>query len=218
MYITRVLSIAILLLFCSAQAMTWRATCKDGSKVFLSECKDNLDTEKAVFKAAFGHAYQGTEIEQIISEKHGSLEHFLDIDFARMQRAFEAHKPNIFFVRAKNEQDEVVGLVSYEKQCDPQTKKDFVYIRKLAVSPNHQAKGIGGLLMYSFLYVCPEVRIVKLMTGRLNLHALMVYHALGLKESEYVHEGVDPQVVVGLEQALDDDFVVAKLRQYECVD
>lgn len=195
--IRRLIFLAILIF--SPLRADWVVTCSDDSIVTLSICKDNLDREKQVFHRSFKKEYGGTEIEDMVIKKHGSLSNFLDAAFVDEEEDFKNEKENSLFVVAKNLDGEVVGFVAFDKHGTR------AYERQLAVDPNYQRKGIGTFLSFVFLMVWPDCSFSDLVSRMLNFGGIKFYQRIGFRFSDYVHEGLDPSVYVGLERVFSED-------------
>lgn len=206
----------LILIFTSLQA-SWNATIKGGLPVSLSICDHDLSQEKVVFKTSFRTAYQGTEIENMVQKKHGSLDHFLDVAFEDDETDFLAKKSATLFISAKNQNGEVIGFVSFDKHQASDSDLANVYVRSLAILPQYQHKNLGAILMYSFLNIWPDYHCVKLVTRRLNASAVGFYTKMGFKDYGYVHEGFDPSVYVGFTRLFDDAFARTMLGLYTYV-
>jgi ribosomal protein S18 acetylase RimI-like enzyme len=211
-HLFRLLLLLCVFIFCSLNA-SWRIVVKGGLPVILSVCEGDLTKEKAVIKASFTAAYQGTEIARIVQEKHGNLARFLDVAFEAEEIDFFSKKSDTFFVSAKKDDGEVIGFVAFDKNSDIEGESFYVYVRQLAVHSKYQHNNLGLFLIFSFLNIWPDCRFVKLLTRRLNSIAVGFYKRLGFRECEYVREGYDPGVYVGLEYAF-DSTVAGTI--YEC--
>jgi len=189
----------------------WKVACKDGSDVTLSVCKGNLDNERKIFNKAFTHAYQGTEIEQMILKKYDSLARFLTAAFEDEQNDFDSCKPETLFISAKNQRGDVIGFAAFDKNTD------YVYVRQLAIDPDFQMLGLGKLLTFSFLNMWKDCGWVKLLTRRLNYIAVGFYTRLGFTESAFTHGSYDPAVYIGMDCHMDSGITESLLKKYTLI-
>jgi GNAT superfamily N-acetyltransferase len=205
-----VLAIALLASNLNA-ACKWDVLLKDGSHATLSICQDNLDAEKAVFNKAFTDAYSGTPIEPMILKKHPTLNAFLAAAFEDEEADFKAQKRDALFVNAKDANGNVLGCVAFDKK-----ENNTVYVRQLAVAPEFKGKGLGSLLMYTFLKVWPETYHVGLLTRKLNNMARAFYIALGYTEcsATEICTKLDPTVYTGYQRSLSRDFIRQTIKNY----
>lgn len=196
------------LCMCSLMSADWQVTLKDGSRIILSFCKNNLDREREVFNRSFTTAYKNTEIETAILEKYKTLQDFLDAIFEDEDKDFKNNKPGTLFIKAQNEQGKIIGYVAFDKNAD------HVYVRPLAVDPEFQHSGIGYWLMWSFLNIWQDCTRIKLDTRKLNFRAIAFYKKLGFDVST-THGLYNPEVYVQMERSLDKEFITSMVKKYE---
>jgi len=102
--------------------------------------------------------------------------------------AQQAADQNIFFAMAKNEQGELIGLITIRK-----TDENTMFISRLYIHPEHQRKGIGTQLMQTALNYFPKLKLLKLECEKQNNKACSFYLKHGfkiIKEKEESIEGI----------------------------
>ena len=107
--------------------------------------------------------------------------------------AAEIENERVFFSVAKNEQGEVIGLVTAGRPSD-----EVVYIARLYVLPGHQRQGIGGKLLDACTAAFPGVRTLRLEVEAQNEKGLSFYRKQGFIEisrKEEELEGISLMVV-----------------------
>ena len=107
--------------------------------------------------------------------------------------AAEIENERVFFSVAKNEQGEVIGLVTAGRPSE-----EVVYIARLYVLPGHQRQGIGGKLLNACTATFPEVRTLRLEVEAQNEKGLSFYRKQGFIEisrKEEELEGISLMVV-----------------------
>lgn len=113
--------------------------------------------------------------------------------------AAEIKNERVFFNVAKNEQGEIIGLLTAGRPSD-----EIVYIARLYVLPGHQRQGIGGKLLDACVAAFPEAEILRLEVEEQNEKGLLFYRKqrfrkISRKEEEL--EGIS-LMVVGMEKRL----------------
>lgn len=101
---------------------------------------------------------------------------------------------NLHLLTAKKESTPV-GYAVFDMSCYP----EFIYISELAVDPFFQRQGIAKRLVHSIRKQLPDMQKYVAITRRANFQACGFYKALGFKESNYMREGYDRTLFIGLE-------------------
>lgn len=107
--------------------------------------------------------------------------------------AAEIENERVFFNVAKNEQGEIVGLVTAGRPSE-----EIVYIARLYVLPGHQRQGIGARLMDACVAAFPGTETLRLEVEEQNERGLSFYRKQGFREisrKEEELEGVSLTVV-----------------------
>ncbi len=113
--------------------------------------------------------------------------------------AAEIKNERVFFNVAKNEQGEIIGLLTAGRRSDK-----VVYIARLYVLPGHQRQGIGGKLLDACVAAFPEAEILRLEVEEQNEKGLSFYRKQGFREisrKEEELEGIS-MMVVAMERIL----------------
>ena len=107
--------------------------------------------------------------------------------------AAEIENGRVLFEVAKNEQGEVIGLVTAGRPSE-----EVVYIARLYVLPGHQRQGIGARLMDACIAAFPGTETLRLEVEEQNEKGLSFYRKQGFREiarKEEELEGVSLTVV-----------------------
>ena len=107
--------------------------------------------------------------------------------------AAEIENERVFFNVVKNEQGEIVGLVTAGRPSE-----EVVYIARLYVLPGHQRQGIGARLMDACVAAFPGTKTLRLEVEEQNEKGLSFYRKQGFREisrKEEELEGVSLTVV-----------------------
>lgn len=113
--------------------------------------------------------------------------------------AAEIKNERVFFNVAKNEQGEIIGLLTANRPSD-----EIVYVARLYVLPGHQRQGIGGKLLDACVAAFPEAEILRLEVEEQNERGLSFYRKQGFREicrREEELEGIS-LMVVAMERTL----------------
>jgi len=183
-----------------------------------------LESERAIFVAAFTQAYKHLRLEQLFTPQqvkayagaivpedgykalsqealdalqvHTSicLEKFLHEVFDDEVIDVNDVKKEIYTVSASIN-GKVVGFAA----CNPTEVPGQIYLRQLAVSPEYWRMGIGKKLLYSFFRVLPNTKHLILAVRRLNTCARDFYSALNFSECDYMYEKLVAEKYVGLQ-------------------
>ena len=151
----------------------------------------DLAAERELFIKSFAQAYKDfTEQDLEIS---CTKDEFLENSFKDDREALK-NGEDVYVVSIK-EGDKVVGFASFDGINDV----GEVYIRLLAVDPDYWYQGIGKQLVFAINQKISGIKKYVLVTRRINEMARKFYFKLGFKESDYIHEGLDPKKYVGYE-------------------
>ncbi len=172
---------------------SWSIADKKGESVMYEWINGgDLIGEEEVFINAFSEAYRDL---------------YLDVDnkYELLKNAFEDERnelnndsKNIYCISAKKD-NKVVGYASFEEGDNPYE----VYIRQMAVDPSCWSRGIGRNIVFAILDKLPDTKKIVLITRSTNNIACTFYRTLGFKNSEYMHEGYDPNVYQGFEYSIE---------------
>ena len=91
--------------------------------------------------------------------------------------AAEIENPNVYWSVAKDEQNAILGLVTALRLVG-----QTVTIGRLYVSPTHQRRGIGAILMNACIAAFPGVHTLSLEVEAQNAKGLSFYRKQGFKE------------------------------------
>ena len=143
------------------------------------------------------------EIKQVLSESWiDTYGPFLPLEVIRKVTsvwhspetlAAEIENERVFFNIAKNEQGEIIGLLTAD-----QPSEEVVYIARLYVLPGHQRQGIGARLMDTCVAAFPGTETLRLEVEEQNEKGLSFYRKQGFREisrREEELEGVSLMVV-----------------------
>src|SRR3990167_4102225 len=203
------LSLVSILTLCTnytAQA-DWTIDCQ-GQNITLAPSTGTLAAERAIFITHFSTAYKNIPLEAL---KVQDLTEFLNIFFQREENDFVNHRPDTFYVSAKDGQGRVVGCAAFDRL------PDHIYIRFSAVDPSLWQSGLEEALVFSVLNKYPDCRCLKLVIRKVNQHGASACRKLGFKQSDYVHAGLSPELYVGYELAFDTPFVAQTQSRYHTV-
>jgi len=183
-----------------------------------------LERERGVFVTAFTEAYKKLRLEQLFTPQQAKayagvsvpetgyktltkasldqlqihtpvcLEKFLHEAFDDEVIDVNDAKKEIYMVSASIN-GKVVGFAA----CNPTEVPGQVYMRQLAVSPEHWRTGIGKMLMYSVFRVLPNTKHLILAVRRLNACARDFYAAMNFSECDYMYEKLVAEKYVGLQ-------------------
>lgn len=153
----------------------------------------DLRAEEAVFHDAFESSYRKLPaIMECILKKYPNLETFLIKAFEDEITDFANKKDGAYFLHAVID-GRIVAYMSFD------AKDQEAYIRALAVDPHCMGMGLGKELTQTIYSIRPDIRKIELVTRRANTPAINFYKRLGFVESNYVHEGLDPLLYIGME-------------------
>jgi len=155
---------------------------------------NNLEQEEEIFICSFLKAYENESEETLGVEP--SKKQWLEDTFKEERNDFKKKSGEVFIVSAKKN-SKVVGFASFNE-----TKNEGeIYIRQLAVDPDHWGEGIGKALVFSINdnEKIGNINKFVLVTRRCNIGAKDFYIRLGFTETKYCHEGLDPKKYVGYE-------------------
>ena len=143
------------------------------------------------------------EIKQVLSETWiDTYSSFLPVQVIKKVTALwhspetlaaEIKNERVFFNVARNEQGEIVGLLTAGRPSE-----DTVGIGRLYVLPGHQRQGIGARLLEACIAAFPEARRLRLEVEAQNKKGLAFYHKQGFSETsrkEEELEGISLMVV-----------------------
>ncbi len=111
----------------------------------------------------------------------------------------EIKNERVFFNVARNEQGEIVGLLTAGRPSE-----DTVVIGRLYVLPGHQRQGIGGKLLDACTAAFPGVRTLRLEVEAQNEKGMAFYRKLGFRENSRKVEELEEMslTVVEMEKKL----------------
>ncbi|MXY95033.1 MAG: GNAT family N-acetyltransferase [Caldilineaceae bacterium SB0670_bin_27] len=113
--------------------------------------------------------------------------------------AAEIENERVLFNVAKNEQGEIIGLLTANRPSD-----EVIYIARLYVLPGHQRQGVGGKLLDACVQAFPGAEILRLEVEEQNEKGLLFYRKQGFRKisrKEEELEGIS-LMVVGMEKRL----------------
>lgn len=150
------------------------------------------DFQKAseVFFESFKAAYRDVSPEQLGSENiEAFLQEVVQEELELQQKASDT----VHWLIVKKD-DDVVGLFILELNQYP-----LVYGRQMAIKPEYTRKGIGKLIANVVIQNLPHAERFAIITRVFNQPSICFFKSLGFKQSEYMHEGYDPNKYVGYE-------------------
>jgi ribosomal protein S18 acetylase RimI-like enzyme len=168
---------------------------KSGEEVLLTwNLTEDLTDEAAVFLKGFSEGYAHLTPEIL---KVPSIEQFLENAIAN-EKALKAKDPEHIRWAVAKKNNTVIGLAVFELNHYPEE----VYLRQLVILPEHQRKGIGSKLSLFILEAFPDIQKLCAVSRKVNERGITFLKNMGFKETEYSHEGYDPNVYQGLELSL----------------
>lgn len=108
--------------------------------------------------------------------------------------AAEVENERVFFNVAKNEQGEIIGLLTAG-----QPSEEVVYIARLYVLPGHQRQGIGARLMDACVAAFPGTETLRLEVEEQNEKGLSFYRKQGFREIARKEEKIEGVSLVSVE-------------------
>ncbi|MDE0141366.1 MAG: GNAT family N-acetyltransferase [Caldilineaceae bacterium] len=113
--------------------------------------------------------------------------------------AAEIENERVLFNVAKNEQGEIIGLLTANRPSD-----EVIYIARLYVLPGHQRQGIGGKLLDACVQAFPGAEILRLEVEEQNEKGLLFYLKQGFRKRSRKEEELEgiSLMVIGMEKRL----------------
>ena len=136
------------------------------------------------------------EIKQVLSETWiDTYGPFLPLEVIRKVTSLwhspetlsaEIKNERVFFNVAKNEQGEIIGLLTAGRPSE-----EVIYIARLYVLPGHQRQGIGARLMEACIAAFPGTETLRLEVEEQNEKGLSFYRKQGFREISRKEEGLE---------------------------
>lgn len=178
-------SLTLLLLFmgCSLCAFELTSYTKNGID-YQWDRKDKREEALSVYVTGFQYTYQQLGLGDCV-------EHFRDQVVEERNLSDQDPVNNRWLVALDG--DKVVGMAIFEFNNYP-----CLYIRELCVLPEYRRRGIGRELSLAVLQD-NKVERISILTRRANKPAIEFYSTQNFQETQFHHEGYDPQRYIGME-------------------
>ncbi len=171
-----------------------KSSSKNSSIDYKWVTEGGLEEEESVCFRAFKEAYKDFDLKE---QKIDNLEQLLSLEDDPKDLNNQEKE---VYCRSAYVGNKVVGFATFD-ELDSSGK---VYIRQMAVDPNYWGRGIGKQLTFSILKKLQEIKQLALIACSANTGAIDFYKKIGFTKSEYMHEGYDTKLYIGLECKVQD--------------